>query len=192
MKKKLALLLAAVMLLTVLSGCGGSKEWTGKHKVEIEVKNYGTITLEINCDTAPQTASNFLNLAKKGFYNGLTFHRVINGFAIYGGDPNGNGTGNSGATITGEFISNGYNNPLSNTRGAIGMARGINYNSASSQFYILQESNTFLDGDFAVFGYVTSGMEVVDQICSTVPTTGEDGYVAESNQPKISSIKVIK
>ena len=192
MKRKLALVLAMLMLLTVFAGCGGNKEWTGKHKVEIEVKNYGTITLEINCDTAPQTASNFLNLAKKGFYNGLTFHRVINGFAIYGGDPNGDGTGNAGSTIVGEFISNGYNNPLSNIRGAIGMARGINYNSASSQFYILQESNTFLDGDFAVFGYVTSGMEVVDQICSTVVATGEDGYVAPDNQPKISSVKVVK
>ena len=191
MKRKLALVLAVLMLLTVLAGCGGNKEWTGKHKVEIEVKDYGTITLEINCDTAPQTASNFLNLAKKGFYNGLTFHRVINGFAIYGGDPNGDGTGNAGRTITGEFISNGYNNPLSNTRGAIGMARGTHYNSASCQFYILQSDATYLDGDFAVFGYVIEGINVVDQICAGTPTTGSDGYVASANQPVIKEIKVI-
>jgi len=189
MKKTIAILLSAVMLLALLSGCSG-KTWKGRHEVEIKVKDFGTITLEINADAAPQTASNFLNLARKGFYNNLTIYRAIDGFAIYGGDPNRNGTGTSGDTITGEFNSNGYNNPLSNVRGAIGMARGVNKNSASCQFYILQNDATYLDGEFAVFGSVTSGMEVVDAIAASAQVTGTDGHISRDNQPVISSIKV--
>ncbi len=193
MKKTLVIVRAAVLLLAALTGCGGSKKtWTGKHTVEIVIKDYGTITLEVDADTAPITASNFLNLAKKGFYNNLTIYRAIDGFAIYGGDPNKNGTGTSGETITGEFNSNGYNNPLSNVRGAVGMARGVNKNSASCQFYILQNSATYLDGEFAVFGSVTSGMEIVDLIASTAPVTGSDGHITVDNQPVISSVKVDK
>ena len=191
MKRITAILLAVLMLSALLSGCGGSKSWTGKHDVEIVIKDYGTITLEIDADSAPLTASNFLNLAKKGFYNNLTIYRAINDFAIYGGDPNKNGTGTSGETISGEFTSNGYNNPLSNVRGAIGMARGVNKNSASCQFYILQEDVTYLDGEFAVFGHVTSGMEIVDRISSTAQVTGSDGHITEANQPVISSIRVV-
>ncbi len=183
----------AVILLfcsLCLTGCGSSKDWTGKHNVEVVIKNYGTITLQINADVAPQTASNFLNLAKKGFYNGLTIYRAIDGFAIYGGDPNGNGTGTAGSELYGEFTSNGFNNSLSNSAGAIGMARGINKNSASCQFYILTDDATWLDGDFAVFGYVVDGMDIVRQIASGVSVTGSDGYIAASNQPVISSMKV--
>ena len=191
MKKITAILLAALLLTSLLSGCGGNKSWTGKHDVEIVIKDYGTITVEIDADSAPITASNFLNLAKKGFYNNLTIYRAISGFAIYGGDPNKNGTGTSGETISGEFTSNGYNNPLSNVRGAIGMARGINKNSASCQFYILQNDVTYLDGEFAVFGHVTSGIEIVDRIASTAQVTGSDGHITEGNQPIISSIKVV-
>ena len=191
MKKITAILLAALLLTSLLSGCGGNKSWTGKHDVEIVIKDYGTITVEIDADSAPLTASNFLNLAKKGFYNNLTIYRAINDFAIYGGDPNKNGTGTSGETISGEFTSNGYNNPLSNVRGAIGMARGINKNSASCQFYILQNDVTYLDGEFAVFGHVTSGIEIVDRIASTAQVTGSDGHITEGNQPIISSIKVV-
>ena len=193
MKRTLVIVLAALMLLALLTGCGGSKKaWTGKHTVEIAVRDYGTITIEVDADTAPVTASNFLNLAKKGFYNNLTIYRAINGFAIYGGDPNKNGTGTSGETIIGEFNSNGYNNPLSNVRGAIGMARGINKNSASCQFYILQNDVTYLDGEFAVFGNVTSGMEIVDRIASTAQVTGSDGHITVDNQPVITSVKVDK
>ena len=192
MKRTLAIILAVLMLVLSLSGCGGKKSWTGKHTVDIVIKDYGTITVEVDADTAPITASHFLNLAKKGFYNNLTIYRAIDGFAIYGGDPNKNGTGTSGETITGEFNSNGYNNPLSNVRGAIGMARGINKNSASCQFYILQNSATYLDGEFAVFGSVTSGMEIVDRIASTAPVTGSDGHITVDNQPVISSVKVDK
>lgn len=192
MKRSLALVLALLMLLCTLAGCGGgSKSWKGTHHAEIVVEEYGTITIEINADIAPITASNFLNLAKKGFYDGNSFYRVIDGFAIYGGDPNGNGTGTSGSTIEGEFTANGVANSLTNTRGAIGMARGTHYNSASCQFYILQSDATYLDGDFAVFGYVISGINVVDQICAGTATTGSDGYVASANQPVIKEIKVL-
>jgi len=193
MKKTVAIALAAVLLVLLLAGCGSNKTWTGKHDVEITVANYGTITLEINADAAPQTASNFLNLAKKGFYNKQTIYRAIPGFAIYGGDPNKNGTGtNGGNTIPGEFTSNGFNNTLSHTRGAIGMARDVNKDSASCRFYILQSDQLFLDGDFAVFGYVITGMDVVDQIAAAAQTIGSDGYIAESNQPVITSVKVTR
>ena len=190
MKRTLTILLVLVLALSLFSGCG-DKTWNGKHDVEITVKNFGTIKLEINADEAPATASNFLNLAKKGFYNNLTIYRAIDGFAIYGGDPNKNGTGSSGTTIPGEFRSNGYNNPLSNTRGAIGMARGVNKDSASCQFYILQNDATYLDGDFAVFGKVTEGMDVVDAIAASVSVTGSDGHITKENQPVISSVKVL-
>ena len=192
MKRTICIVLAVLMLLAALTGCGGSKKaWTGKHTVEVVIKDYGTVTLDIDADTAPITASNFLNLAKKGFYNNLTVYRAIDGFAIYCGDPNKNGTGTSGETITGEFNSNGYNNPLSNVRGAVGMARGINKNSASCQFYILQNDVTYLDGEFAVFGSVISGMEIVDRIASTAQVTGSDGHITVDNQPVISSVKVV-
>ena len=194
MKKTLAIILAVVLVCSAFAGCGGSssKTWTGKHDVEITIGNSGTITVEVNADAAPETASNFLNLCKKGFYTKQTIYRAISGFAVYGGDPNKNGTGtNGGNTIRGEFTSNGFNNTLSNTRAAICMARDVNKDSASCRFYILQSDQTFLDGDFAVFGYVVTGMDVIDQIASGVPVIGSDGYIAESNQPVITSVKVV-
>ena len=190
MKRKIAFLLALLMAASVFAGCGGSKTWTGKHEVEITVNNYGTFRLEVDADSAPQTASQFLNLAKKGFYNDLTIYRAIEGFAIYGGCPNKNGTGKASSYVEGEFTSNGFNNPLSMTRGAIGMARGTDKNSGTCQFFILQNDATYLDGDFAVFGYVVSGMDIVDQIAASVQVTGADGFIAEANQPVITSVKV--
>ena len=162
----------------------------GLHHVEIDVKDYGTITLELDADTAPVTVTNFLNLAEEGFYDGLTFHRIISGFMIQGGDPAGNGSGGSDQEIKGEFSENGVENNISHVRGVISMARSNLPDSASSQFFIVHEDSTFLDGNYAAFGHVTEGMEVVDKICGNIPVQDDDGTVASEDQPVISSIKV--
>ena len=161
---------------------------TGKHHAEIVVKNYGTIALELDADVAPITVENFANLVNEGFYNGLTFHRIISGFMIQGGDPLGNGTGGSSKTIKGEFASNGVKNSISHVRGTISMARSSMPNSASSQFFIVHQDSTFLDGQYAAFGTVTSGMEVVDKICADTAVEDDNGTVAKNNQPVIEKI----
>lgn len=163
----------------------------GKHHVEITVKDYGTIHVELDGDAAPITVANFLDLTGNGFYDGLTFHRIISGFMIQGGDPLGTGMGGSEREIKGEFASNGVENSLSHTRGAISMARAQRKDSASSQFFIVHEDSTFLDGEYACFGYVTDGMEVVDAICEDTKVEDNNGTVAKENQPVIESIKVI-
>jgi peptidyl-prolyl cis-trans isomerase B (cyclophilin B) len=164
---------------------------TGKHHAEIVVKNYGTIALELDADVAPITVENFANLVNEGFYNGLTFHRIISGFMIQGGDPLGNGTGGSSKTIKGEFASNGVKNSISHVRGTISMARSSMPNSASSQFFIVHQDSTFLDGQYAAFGTVTSGMEVVDKICADTAVEDDNGTVAKNNQPVIEKITII-
>ena len=193
MKKRFGCLLLLTAMVMLLAACGEEKEVSGgKHHVEITVKDYGTISVELDGDVAPITVENFLKLAEEGFYDGLTFHRIISGFMIQGGDPNGNGGGGSDENIRGEFALNGTENNLSHTRGAISMARSSGYNSASSQFFIVHEDSTFLDGKYACFGYVTEGIEVVDAICDATPVIeGEDGAVERENQPVIESIKVI-
>ncbi len=174
------------------SGNDVKKEYlTGLHHVEMDVQNYGTIALELSADAAPIAVTNFVNLANEGFYNGLTFHRIISGFMIQGGDPDGNGTGGSGTTIKGEFSANNVENPISHTRGTISMARSQSYDSASSQFFIVHEDSLFLDGDYAAFGYVTEGMEVVDLICANTPVIDGNGTVSSENQPVITEIRVI-
>ena len=132
--------------------------------VVIEVEGYGVITVELYKEYAPITVDNFVKLVEKGFYNGLTFHRVIKGFMIQGGCPKGNGTGGPGYTIKGEFINNGVNNPLKHERGVISMARAMDPNSAGSQFFIMHKAAPHLDGAYAAFGKVISGIEVVDKI----------------------------
>ena len=188
-----------VMLLAIsLVGCGGDNDskdkkddlLSGNHHAVIDVKDYGIIKVELNADEAPITVTNFVKLAKDGFYDGLTFHRIINGFMIQGGDPEGNGTGGSDETIKGEFSAHGVDNVLKHTRGAISMARSQDYDSASSQFFIMHETNDSLDGQYAVFGYVYEGMDVVDKIATSVPVTDNNGTVEAQNQPVINSIKI--
>ena len=132
----------------------------------IKVSKFGTIKVELYKDIAPITVDNFVKLANKGFYNGLTFHRIIKGFMIQGGCPKGNGTGGPGYQIKGEFLANGVNNPLKHTRGVISMARAMDPNSAGSQFFIMHKDAPHLDGQYAAFGKVIEGIEVVDAIAS--------------------------
>ena len=164
---------------------------TGLHHVTIDVQDYGTISLELDADTAPISVTNFINLANEGFYDGLTFHRIISGFMIQGGDPNGNGTGGSEKTIKGEFSANGVENEISHVRGVISMARANDPDSGSSQFFIVHEDSTFLDGQYAAFGHVTDGMDVVDAICEAVPVQDNNGTVAAADQPVITAVTVV-
>lgn len=164
---------------------------TGTHHAEMVIKDYGTVKMELYADIAPITVANFAKLVNKGFYNGLTFHRIISGFMIQGGDPLGNGTGGSDEEIKGEFALNGVENSISHTRGTISMARASAYNSASSQFFIMHQDYTGLDGAYAAFGKVTEGMEFVDKICEDVVPVDNNGTVLKSKQPVIVSIKMI-
>ena len=203
--KRISIILLAVVMTFSLYACGSSKsgnasdgqqndqenQLTGKHHVVISVKGYGDIKIELDADVAPVTVTNFVKLAKDGFYDGLTFHRIIKGFMIQGGDPLGNGTGGSDNKIKGEFSNNGIENSLSHTRGAISMARSSNNDSASSQFFIVHKDSTYLDGNYACFGYVTDGMDIVDKICANVKATDDNGTVAKNNQPIITKIAVI-
>ena len=197
--KKTVTILIAVCLLFALSACGsGSSKtestasYTDNPKVEITVRDYGTITLELYPDVAPITVDNFVKLCNEGFYDGLTFHRVMSGFMIQGGDPQGNGTGGSDETIKGEFAANGVKNELSHKRGVISMARAKSPDSASSQFFIVHQDSEFLDGSYAAFGAVTEGIEVVDAICEKTPVIDNNGTVPSEYQPVIESIKIIE
>ena len=206
MKKLLTVCVAAVLLLS-LAACGKTDTDTitdskadkpvaetagvGTHHAEIDIQDYGTITVELDGDAAPITVQNFMDLANDGFYDGLTFHRIIAGFMMQGGDPNGNGTGGSENTIKGEFSSNGVENTLSHTRGAISMARSQNPDSASSQFFICHADSAFLDGQYACFGYVTEGMDVVDDVCEAAQPTDGNGTIPADQQPVITAIRVI-
>lgn len=168
----------------------GESQAKGTHHAEIDIKDYGVIKVELNGDVAPITVANFINLANSHFYDGLTFHRIIDGFMMQGGDPLGNGTGGSENAIKGEFSQNGVENNLSHTRGAISMARSTDMDSASSQFFIVQSDSTYLDGQYACFGYVTDGMDIVDEICKNAVTTDSNGSVSAENQPVINSITI--
>jgi len=200
MKKFICILLFLLLIVNTLYGCKKGSNTstrnqsllTGIHHIEIQVEKYGIISVELNGDKAPITVSNFLVLTNSGFYNGLTFHRVISGFMIQGGDPSGDGSGGSDKNIKGEFSYNGVDNSLSHTRGAISMARSpSSYDSASSQFFIVHKDSTHLDGQYAVFGYVTGGMDIIDKICEETPVQDDNGKVNKEDQPIIKSIKVI-
>ena len=213
MKKLLLIMLSCMLLLTACgtktkttagTGEGEQAAVTPQEEPEknteiyatIDVKDYGTIELVLYPDIAPETVENFVNLAESGFYDGLTFHRIMTGFMIQGGDPMGNGTGGSGNSIKGEFAANGFDNPLLHDRGVISMARAKDPNSASSQFFIVHEdserNHMSLDGLYASFGKVVSGMEVVDAICETVVPLDDNGTVPADQQPVINSITIKK
>ena len=157
----------------------------------IKVKDFGEIKLELQYGVTQNTAANFVELARKGFYNGLIFHRVIRGFMIQGGDPDANGMGGPGYSIKGEFRQNGVNNTLAHTRGVISMARSSDPDSASSQFFIVHQDSTYLDGQYAAFGKVLSGMDVVDKIAADAVPTDNNGTIPSDKQPVITKIEVI-
>jgi peptidyl-prolyl cis-trans isomerase B (cyclophilin B) len=214
MKKHIRIIFAVLLTLSMimLAGCsgGGSEEAeapessepetteaseaadpVGIHHAEIVIKDYGTVSLELDGDTAPITVQNFMDLANDGFYDGLTFHRIIDGFMIQGGDPEGNGTGGSGKNITGEFEANGYANDIAHTKGVISMARAQDPDSASSQFFIMVADAPHLDGQYAAFGHVTSGQDVVDKIAADARPLDDNGTIAAEDQPVIESVKII-
>ncbi|WP_334290686.1 peptidylprolyl isomerase [Cellulosilyticum lentocellum] len=160
----------------------------------LKIKGYGTVTLELYPDLAPNTVNNFITLANSGFYDGLIFHRVIEDFMIQGGDPNGNGTGGPGYSIAGEFSSNGFTtNTLSHTKGVISMARAMNPDSAGSQFFIMSSDGTYLDGQYAAFGKVISGLDIIEKI-QLVDTNNQDkplkDIVIESIRVSLGALKV--
>lgn len=141
--------------------------------VRLEIVEFGDIDIELDFENAPISAQNFVDLVNKGFYNGLTFHRIIKGFMIQGGCPVGNGTGGPGYSIKGEFTANGVNNKISHLRGVVSMARAMPFNSGGSQFFIMHKDGTYLDGQYAAFGKVVNGIEVVDKIASVRTTPGD-------------------
>ena len=162
----------------------------GIHHAEITVENYGTITVELDGDTAPISVQNFMDLAKEGFYDGLTFHRIIDGFMIQGGDPSGDGTGGAEHTIKGEFSSNGVKNDISHHTGVISMARAYDPDSASSQFFIMVADAEYLDGEYAAFGHVTDGLDLVLQIAKDAEPIDGNGTIPKEKQPVITSIVI--
>ena len=187
--------IAAIVGIVIAAGGkksgGDGTDLTPTSHVEIEVADYGTIKAELYGNLAPITVNNFVSLAKEGFYDGLTFHRIISGFMIQGGDPLGNGTGGSSQTIKGEFSSNGVANALQHTRGVLSMARSSLPDSASSQFFIMHDDAAWLDGNYAAFGKVTEGMAIVDAICENTPVQDSNGTVLAEDQPVITAIRVV-
>ena len=195
-----AAIVIVVLFSTYFGGVGSNnndkekeiKLMSGKHYVLMTVKEYGDIKLELDADMAPITVTNFINLVNKKFYDGLTFHRIMEDFMIQGGDPDGNGTGGSDTNIKGEFTSNGVNNTISHVRGVISMARAKHPDSASSQFFIVHQDSTFLDGDYAAFGKVLEGMDVVDKIAADAVPVDNNGTILSGEQPVIEKIVVVQ
>ncbi len=190
LKHVAALFLCLTLSVVLFSSCSA-----GIHHAEIVVEGYGSIFIELDGKTAPKTVRNFIKLAEEGFYDGLTFHRLVPGFVLQGGDPNGDGTGGSGESIEGEFAANGHRNSISHRRGVISMARGDGfegaYDSASSQFFICVEDQTGLNGLYAAFGHVTEGMDVVDAIMADAAEKGISGVAPVEDQPVITTIRIL-
>ena len=196
MKKMKYVFLFLMLFVTV--GCGKEvkeseeKKMTGKVSVEMTIKDYGVVELELDYDNAPITVDNFVKLAEDGFYDGLTFHRIAKDFVIQGGDPTGTGMGGSDTKIKGEFSSNGVENNISHERGVISMARSNDNNSAPSQLFIVLKDSLFLDGDYAGFGHVTKGMDIIDKVVEEAKVEQDGESVAKENQPVIEKIRVKK
>lgn len=195
MKRIISVLLIAVMAFAFFTACSQEEEKfvydaSKTYYATIEVKDYGTIVVKLDSAQAPKTVENFVNLSVSGFYDGLTFHRIMEGFMMQGGDPEGTGYGGSQNTIVGEFLANGHNNTLSHKRGVISMARSQAYNSASSQFFICHQDSVFLDGQYAAFGIVTEGIEVVDKVCAEAMPIDNNGTIPAKNQPVIEKITI--
>ena len=199
MKRTICLVLVLAIALC-LCACGKKREAapaeqaaeafkTVRH-AEITVKDYGTIKLELDEGSAPITVANFIKLAQDGFYDGLTFHRIMDGFMIQGGDPLGNGLGGSDEKIKGEFRQNGVDNPIRHVKGVISMARANDPNSASSQFFITVADDTFLDGAYAAFGRVTVGLEIAEQIAKDAKPIDNNGTIPPEQQPVIESVVI--
>ena len=212
---KTAKIMTAFLLASLLAGCAQKTQTTSQTdtaaekpqetekaetqdlieetvSVEMEVENYGTILLELDGKAAPVTVTNFVNLVNDKFYDGITFHRIMDGFMIQGGDPTGTGYNGSGTTITGEFAQNGYDNPISHTAGTISMARSGDPNSASSQFFICVADDQFLDGSYAAFGHVIEGMDVCLKIASDAKPVDDNGTIKPEEQPVIKYAKVVE
>ncbi|HAG68727.1 MAG TPA: peptidylprolyl isomerase [Lachnospiraceae bacterium] len=166
------------------------KDYPGVPYAEISIRDYGTVKVVLEPEEAPITVENFIGLAESGFYDGLTFHRIMDGFMMQGGDPEGNGTGGADSTIKGEFLLNGVENNISHTKGTISMARSQEPDSASSQFFIVQSDSTFLDGQYAGFGHVTEGIDIVDSICRDAKPVDGNGTIPAEEQPVIESIRI--
>lgn len=202
--KRIMCLLLALLLPLALCACGkkpaapAAAEPTPEpvepfqtlRHAEITIKEYGTIKLELDEGSAPITVANFIKLAQSGFYDGLTFHRIMDGFMIQGGDPRGNGTGGSDEHIKGEFADNGVPNRISHVKGVISMARAQDPDSASSQFFITVADAKFLDGAYAAFGRVTEGMEIAEQIAKDAKPIDNNGTIPAAQQPVIESIVI--
>ena len=191
-------LITGLMISILLAACSGNAtkdDQDGPSNTILavmEIENYGEVTIELYEDIAPETVANFVKLAESGFYDGLTFHRIIDGFMVQGGDPSGNGTGGSGETIKGEFSSNGFENDLKHEDGVISMARAKNPDSASSQFFIMVNSAPHLDGNYAAFGKVTEGLEYIHQMAKDANPIDDNGTILPEEQPVIRYIKIKK
>ncbi len=164
---------------------------TGIHHVEMDIEGKGTIKIELNGDEAPISVTNFMELAEEGYYDGLTFHRVLTGSLIQGGSSSGDGMSSGDFRIKGEFSSNGVDNNISHVRGTISMARASAFDSGSAQFFIMTTDVTAYDGSYAGFGSVTEGMDIVDDLCNNTPVQDSNGTVAAEDQPVITAVRVI-
>ena len=189
--KKILIVLTALLLILSAAACGKNSPSADKklYHAEITVKNYGTIKLELDAEAAPITVANFVELAKSGFYDGLTFHRIIDGFMIQGGAANASSKIKP-KTIKGEFSANGVQNPIKHVEGVISMARANDKNSASSQFFIVIGNSSHLDGSYAAFGHVTKGMDIVKKIAKDARPIDNNGTIPADQQPVIEKIVI--